>query len=1094
MWSALFGSDDDSNRDPEVNESQEVKIYAAGDEPDAMTMLLGRLTHLLERLGEAEYSKKKWEEQARKLESVNQQLKYQLDYSTDSQLRERIDDLTAMNDALKEVKMTLEKDVEAKEHAANDHKNNISRLEEAMSIISHEKEELASSIEALKKSTDQELERLSNNLERQSQEVARLTSECEAEVQKREIESHNFHSIEQQHKARAAVLEQKLAQSVEVERSLDLFKAEVQRLEDVGAQNQNELVAQKQLEFDMRQEIVRMQNEGQRCAEMSNAERVKLFETEHRLKQVEEQLQKREAFDNQDKWKEEALRTLTQQVKNVQAELSEALELNLRLSGQNSWLEEQSQVHEYMKKQLEGTNESLEAHLEHERTIVQQQTVELESLKSSLHGHELSAETSALKIDQMRREIDELQRHDALLTSKIHVIENQWSQKYNNLSAEILKANSLVTEQHREIALLSESNVSYQNQIESLKEVIAKNEKEVMSTEDKEIIGLHATLVQECETLRIEVEKAYAKNQIWQNSYAALKEDMDALDKKHDIASQQVVTLEADKSGMLAHHQAKLLELEYIVESKSSELERAQNQIESTQADLRAWEETSQDYLSQIKLLEQGHEALKLEKSELLESNKNSSNIEEQFRRLEHEHVALKTSFETLTSQHASEKAFFSQQLLDTRNELDSLHQQVKNSQEFAQECEDTALEWEQKYDELYAEMTIVSGKLSHLEASSIEEKEALIQKLEALKSNNEDVHNSLNGNLDELRNNLQSKEQEINKLQSENEGLFQNINNLQIEKQKFDNDRLEVVSEIHRLKEILSHEESVNSAQLNDLHLKLRESVSESAHLRTTLADCESRAKNLENASQIDKDVAKQLQVENQELMANLESGKRAFEVLKESHEQYRGEVSSLQAELGNKELLLHELEAQMLKKGHDFELEKNTLLGELESSKKMVENVHASAEMSTQNLEDHIRELQEQVHSHNNKFESETEELLEEIASLNAQLSELQVQNNVLSARAHRLARDLSQYVKLPADDMALVLNPNTPNLWELLHNGMEQLKSDLEVASTYAANLDQMDTMDNLQDGNFSFSSSADHSQEIVFIDHQNSGLSY
>ncbi|KAF0774328.1 hypothetical protein AaE_001972, partial [Aphanomyces astaci] len=305
MWSALFGSDETPR--PEGDDDQQDKVYGAGEEPDAMQMLLGRLTNLMERLGEAEYSKKQWEKQARSLQVSNEQLKYELEYSSDAQLRERIDDLTAMNEALKE------------DTLLRTHEDDIARLTDALHEGSLEKENMDHKLEQLKVSSAEDLERLSLSLERQAAHVARLESECELHAQGRQQDAQTFHSIEEDLRGTITSLQAEAAR-----RDIEV-KATTDRLYAMEQHFQGELDRQKQVEDTLRAACASY--EGQVDAEKAKAATIEL-----KLEQFQAELVTKAAMEAQSQWKEDALRSLTHQVKAVQKELSDALQLNLELT------------------------------------------------------------------------------------------------------------------------------------------------------------------------------------------------------------------------------------------------------------------------------------------------------------------------------------------------------------------------------------------------------------------------------------------------------------------------------------------------------------------------------------------------------------------------------------------------------------------------------------------------------------------------------------------------------------------------------------------------------------------------------------------
>ncbi|CAK4267113.1 unnamed protein product [Aphanomyces euteiches] len=1089
MWSALFGSDEDTSGQ-QADQPEHDKLYGAGDEPDAMTMLLGRLTHLLERLGEAEYSKKKWEEQARKLERANQELKYQLDNSTDPQLRERIDDLVAMNEALKEVKVTLEKDLESKEGAVRQQVETIAQLEEKMASLVSESESLSINLELLKESTEQEIERLKHNSDKQAEELAHALIQCRELQAGRDIDAHKLHQLEQDHRA-----------------SLEKVHHEY------SVQIQNHQTHQ-QVELQLRQELVTYQELRKQAAEEAEAERLKVQEVVHQLKQLEDELHKKSAIESQAQWKEEAIKSLTHQVQSAQKELSRTMEMNLELTNQNAWFEEQIQQYQALQGELESANENAryykshfnalqaekdtnqrmwEELLESERTLGQQRLLEIEELKTALNSAQSAGESSKAVVESIQVESENMRAQVGQLTSEIQSLDQQWTEKYDNAIAETTNAKYLLSCHEEQMKRLTLQNESYQEEIESLKYSIENSQQPTLSPEDQEIIDMHESLLEEREQLRTEVEMSRSEIEQLKHTLVITQENMSALVEENSATNEQLLALETEKDQLLDEHAIAYRHLEDAIHQKDITLDEFQTKLAMAENKLAEWEAKSADNISKIAQLEQTINDLQHQNSSLEASQDQWTQINEEKEQLENEIASIKSHFEETKQILLSEKENLTAKLTNQTEEIESLKQQIHNSEEFAQECEATALEWEEKFDQIYNELASVKHSMEQAQSEAADEKNVLLQELESLKRSSTIALENESKKVEESQFELLEYQEKAEILQSECDELRQTIQQLLSTKDETQNGKAQLEVEIQRLKDLLNHEQTQKTVEVMQLQARLEAALTESEHSRNVSVANEARAQQLEIALKAKKEESVQLRSENQHLLSTLENGKTVYEVLKGKHQQLLDEVQASTSTVDEKESQIKQLTVQINKQNEEHERERAELLKELASSKKMLENVHASSEMSSQNLEDHIRELQEQMHSNNNKFESETEELLEEIASLNGQLSELQVQNNVLSARAHRLARDLSQYVKLPADDMALVLNPNTPNLWELLANGMEQLKSDLEIASTYAANLDQMDTMDNLQDGNFSFGSSADNSQEIVFIDHQTNGAS-
>ncbi|RHY33974.1 hypothetical protein DYB32_001250 [Aphanomyces invadans] len=1069
MWSALFGSDESTTPQQDGDEGHQDKVYGAGEEPDAMSMLLGRLTHLLERLGEAEYSKKKWEEQARKFEAANVQLKYELEYSSDAQLRERIDDLTAMNEALKDVKMALEKDIEAKDAVLRTHEEDIARLNDALQAGSLVKEELDNQLEQLKVSSAQDLERLSGSMERQTQHVARLESQYDQLAQEREQQVQSFHATEQDLRGTIDALQLDLARRDE--EGIVTLKRFHQSEERFSA----ELADQKRIEESLRASVALL--ESQVAAEKSN-----VIAAEHSAQKIRAELVTKSALESQSQWKEDSLRALTVQVKTVQRELSDALELNLRLSDRNEALEREKheavsssernqaasatlshQLH-VVQSEYQSHMNAADAALAQERAVVDAKTREIEVLQYSIQDYERSIAEATANVDCLREEIETLHGRTAQLTSEVQAVEHAWTAKYDELLQDWTDTKQLAAERKQQVVDAEDAKDALLEQVHALNQAL--NDAQRNAATQDEIAQLQAELFHEREQYQANAAVARAEVEHLQQSVAKLQESVAAWEQQANESSAQVELLQQDNRQL-----NELL----------AGTEQVKAQLQSTQDALEASEAKAQSYASQLDTLEQRVVNVTAEKNEL---EALQGQLEQQVATTEAKLAHVEQSIEALRTQHEADMVALTHRLeSENKTTVENLMRQVQNSQEFATECEATSLEWEEKCDLLMADLTAVQERL--------EQAEQAITTAEKAKTSSDEVLASQEASKREVEAELENARIRVSTLESSLTEHKEHVDTLTQQLDHANSSLGELTSALQQVKDELAaathhaHEKQAGLEKAwKDSQDMLDIVQSQRIELESSLASAHARIEHLETSVHQDSSTVSHLAAENSALQAAVAAEKNALAQLKAAHDSMLQQVQTTATQIEARDAQVAALTAQLEAQAAEFERAKDELRQELAQTKTMLGNVHASAEMASQNLEDHIRELQEQMHSHNNKFEGETEELLEEISSLNGQISELQVQNNVLSARAHRLARDLSQYVKLPADDMALVLNPNTPNLWELLANGMEQLKSDLEIASTYAANLDQMDSFGDGHQDNFNFGGT---SQEIVFIDH-------
>ncbi|OQR95097.1 hypothetical protein ACHHYP_00397 [Achlya hypogyna] len=952
MWNALFGSDEDASMDPATAAKV---LYGAGEEPDAMTMLLGRLTTLLERLGEADHARKQWEEKARRLEDTNQKLTYELEYSTDAQMRERIKDLTAMNAALTSVKTTLEKEVETKEARVVEQETVVQELETKVELLGEDHAARLAELEKLvacKEETDREIQRLCRSLDQKVAEIASLSATMEATAREHELAMVTFQTTSESEMADLCA--QQLLVHEEDQAKLAAASHDLAELRATVATLEADLASHTHTEAELRQHLAHAQAQCVAVTHELDAEKIKLADAQAKIHRLE--MDHAAMKQLQSTWKEDAIRQLTEQVQGTQEELSRMMELNLELSERNVALEEE----------LNGPNPALDHAQEH----IQALEDELEAWRStvarndevwtqSLAAERAAAQTNAAHVATLEAALQELEASLELETKTRDELEAQAAHWRQSLEDQQQQTNALAAARRAD----SDAHAA---EVAALQEAVRAEQ----LAKDKEVLALHATLVQDNEQLRAQLAEAAARD-------AEL----------------------ADLRGIVA-------------------------ELQASQA---AWHVREADLTAALNALRQeatGH----VDAAAQL--------------------AAMQTHVSALEQAAAEKEA-----------EVATLRQQIANTQAFVEECEETALDWERKHDAVTVELEAAAAQSRTLAdaVTALEaDKAATLVRMAALEG---DVVGRDAQHADALAACTAEHESAVAEL----------------------NCRLaEYTNTVARLQQQLAATESAATAAQEQADATAK-AAADTLTLRDELfaahEECE-RLRQAEKAAVAAKTAVETSgEAEKARLLAMLDQGKQAFSVLKAKHTQMLDEFRSVADE---KAAWQARLEAAEL----SAEAESRQLRRELAAAQKMLSDVHASANLSSEQLEEHIRELQHQMHLRENKFESETEELLEEIASLNGQLTEMQVQNNVLSARSHRLARDLSQFMDLPPEDAVLIANPNTPNLWELLATGMEQLKSDLEVASTYASNLDQLDGAENLQDATFSNFSPSNVSQDVTF----------
>lgn len=287
---------------------------------------------------------------------------------------------------------------------------------------------------------------------------------------------------------------------------------------------------------------------------------------------------------------------------------------------------------------------------------------------------------------------------------------------------------------------------------------------------------------------------------------------------------------------------------------------------------------------------------------------------------------------------------------------------------------------------------------------------------------------NELTSELAKLTHMLQSKDAEVAAVTQQSQSEIQS---LQAVATRLKEENSHIVPELNQLRadaEMLRVSESESVVARNALTAELEHYKHEMGRMQHLLQQAESEKSSLEGqASQL-----YSLEEERSQIIAQLQQAQQDCVRLEESH---------------------RELEST------------------LDKSKQFCEDLSARCEESTSQMQEYAKKIQEDSQHEIYRLMRANEGLqgeLERFAQaryreasaeeeLHLHIAELQAENNVLAARAHRLTQQLSQFTELPEEDRLADSQSQTPDLWELLSSGMEQLKADLELASKYAASID-------------------------------------
>ncbi|POM77450.1 Myosin-like protein [Phytophthora palmivora] len=578
---------------------------------------------------------------------------------------------------------------------------------------------------------------------------------------------------------------------------------------------------------------------------------------------------------------------------------------------------------------------------------------------------------------------------------------------------------------------------------------------------------------------------------------------------QHELEGLRNISAAASKSDeQLAALQNELGEVRSEKTSLATQLAQSQASIHDLQQKVNELEGIVKSQMNEKCSLEQQLQNLQEMTQENMEgSYELQANLETTMEELTKTQAQLRTEQEKCASLQQSldetKQSSISREELDrAQNEITSLQQQIRHFHDLEQSLNQQLQEAERAKDAIVTQL-----QAAHAErVAAVEEQQkmkvcyeqAAAQLAAAQSSTNELQHanDDLSHSLEQTRAKAMQAEQQINAMRVEHSEAQKQVETLTKK-------NLGLVSEIQNMRDEADKQQQMARGQLEQLktaHADIQRQLAEAtqalhskdaavaAAAQRNQADV-AQLEDLINRYKTDKQSSDQqlaqlnaecerLRQAHDEAKTTVDRSQRELEQIRAHLSATQQEKASLEAEIGQlrglndeKVHLLQEVDEQK-RVNQRLEETNRELEGLLQKSKAYCEELSRDSEDKISRVQEFARHVEQEARDEIDRVAHENGVLRDELEQLaqvrfeettahdelNVKLAELQAENNVLSARAHRLTQQLSQYTDLPEDDeLAAAGQGQTPDLWELLSSGMEQLKADLELASKYAASID-------------------------------------
>ena len=658
-----------------------------------------------------------------------------------------------------------------------------------------------------------------------------------------------------------------------------------------------------------------------------------------------------------------------------------------------------------------------EAREEGSKSLIAQLESEIRELKDNLDRVEQANEDLSTQLETERsgfqRKLDEWSRVEKKLKNDLE--QSKKNCQSLQVANEDLKA--LVSEQ---TATVQQLNQDSQSEITALKQEIAskKKEAEAMGTLNKK---LQADLSAEQRRFAQETEKLQKINADLTSEVEALKEQSQDIEKRFE---EEILSLKkeiAERKTALAsigtvdkEHQQKIVQLEGQIAQVSLENSELQKKLAALEADSMvksphgtATEETN--WAEQYELEKESRIHLEREKDQLMnkiDQLEGRLRLEEQqSERLQAEVIRL----EGLTS--------------DLNDEVTKLSKKDLSRAESTTRVEAGAESLKEELERLQEERDNYAEDLKTLKIMMRDKDEHLDQKIEECRKNIEkarSLESSIEGfkrRIDKLISQSEDNDEKMVKLTNEKTALQEKINKLEQEKATNESyEKLEELSQENKklaskVKELEAELEGLKNAMPSVEELpKERPSENKSRFSLQKQEGCTAAEKKkllneMDDLKQKVAEITEQyeaLKAENEKLVSSGISGKIASLNASQSTEdeskrimELNSQIMKLTVDLENAQSQLRQVNAKVTEETEYH----NNLVNGLEQRIAELENANQTVERENQELKADIKKHQENIDSllklkenSESQLTDSDQKYLQEIAKLNAQLSDLQ------------------------------------------------------------------------------------------------------
>lgn len=540
-----------------------------------------------------------------------------------------------------------------------------------------------------------------------------------------------------------------------------------------------------------------------------------------------------------------------------------------------------------------------------------------------------------------------------------------------------------------------------------------------------------------------------------------------------------------DLDGVDIQLQTKINECEKLRQDLTEAVQLSQ-QSTILQRDLDQAKTEISDLMSQIEVLKSSEETLKNQVQEVNRSNETVMSealalkaerqaIEGEVNRLKEAMYQERNSFQTKYREVSERAQVAVAASADLQCENDDLSKKVNTfrskGQQLEQQYKATRSEFEKTRTQLE---TITKKNLSLMSAfesareESEQKEESTLKVIEGLKASQSELQREIAA----LKQSLLAKDAEAGSIVQHSQTEIASLRqSLQAKDAQISSMRQQGQAKIAGLKKSLQTKDAESSAFTQQSQTEIQKLTSILDKFKAEKEKTDSELKKL--SSEVEEVRAEATAKVN----AEIEMSRQEFTQLQNQLEKAVEDKRSLEWEISDLRLLEQEkaqmIESMLLLEQGNKRLEesKKELESALDRSKAFCEDLSRRYEEKIRHAENVAKQAKAesqakiaQVSQANESLKHEIEKIAQSrfdqaasLERLEVQVAEVQAENNILSARAHRLTQQLSQFTELPAEDVLADSQSQTPDLWELLSSGMEQLKADLELASKYAASID-------------------------------------